>query len=471
MLTRANAARQHGAETLMFRGEVHPSASSTLNTDVAGEIPTSYSSARLTASVSARTTNLSSSSTCTLYRLNSTFNIVNTSDATVSTNSTNLYRLNSGVSIGNNVRGHRSHISPIPYLFDINLPPFRQQIHRDASIGGGGGSRAFEHNQSRRGLSFDRRGEGLAREVCRERRARNSSSIVRDENDFGNIRLPQQKQQQFQVQPQQQRPHCVENSRRHNGAECIRQLRQVTPRASQLVNLERKNKNYDIIVKKVPTFDDNDVESYVENARHYVSQFDDVAEDKLVELLRTGLTGDARMVLRGHTKIISVEKLLKILREVYKPKEKSLASFEALSTLKQKSEEAATVFAYRVREKLIESKMKEGRVFNTYLLGYFIQGLRKELKRKVQERDPHRIKKALNLATKFEKELKAGKPESSLAAVDNLKQGGRAVVSLEDQLNMLQQSHQSLVQEKESMWKSLAALQANNVILNSENFQ
>ena len=181
----------------------------------------------------------------------------------------------------------------------------------------------------------------------------------------------------------------------------------------------------------VPTFDGKNipVEEYIEKLKQARKLIDDVDENRLIEILKVRLQGNAQDALK-RTKINTMIDLIHALRTLYPKKENLHKLYGALTDIQQEPDESVLSYVNRLQNLVSRikelKKLEEGiteeylNYFNTNIdkdaAIYFKDGLKFEIEVKLGECTtlPEMSLKAIDLESKLEKHLKPKQKQSNI---------------------------------------------------------
>lgn len=134
------------------------------------------------------------------------------------------------------------------------------------------------------------------------------------------------------------------------------------------------------------------------------------SEQKL-KMALTCIQGKPRRILDSRGQITSLDQLYTILRKTYGARVKEV---NRLITTKQMADEPVRVFAARVAINVYSTGVKEEQMFDKFVLGIFLKGLRNEIDKQLLSNRPKTFEEAIEIATEYDEELKT-KPRTQLA--------------------------------------------------------
>ena len=207
---------------------------------------------------------------------------------------------------------------------------------------------------------------------------------------------------------------------------------------------------------KIPKFDGTGrVENYASDARYFIKARKTSNYNKIQELL-WGLSDIAKSFALSLQPINSPEQLIEQLNEEFRPKGRPS---KLLYNLKQSVDEDTRHFAARVRKHLSYLGYLPKKAADDLFFAGFSMGLRPEIQKRVEAKDPRSLKRLLEVAAEIEAECppkKAKTKETELNVTDSVP---KVFTSNEGKLNMIMKSNDDLQKQVTSLNETIAAMQ------------
>jgi hypothetical protein len=188
-----------------------------------------------------------------------------------------------------------------------------------------------------------------------------------------------------------------------------------------------------------------DVEYYIDNARVYIHQFKHLREAKRVSLLRSGISGEARDVLKAYSDkdLGTVSQFYSVLKRMFKKKTKAATK---LHQLKQETSEKVRVFAARIRRYV--RKIAIQKKINRTCLEFFKAGIRSEFADRLNSSRTKSFEQAVRIASEMEDEkppIRGKKVVESVLFNANLQHHPPVIPSQDSWNQLLEQQEQRLL--------------------------
>ena len=215
---------------------------------------------------------------------------------------------------------------------------------------------------------------------------------------------------------------------------------------------------------KIPKFDGTgSVECYTSDARYFIKARKTSNYNKIQELL-WGLSDIAKLFALSLQPINSPEQLIEKLNEEFRPKGRPS---KLLYNLKQSVDEDTRHFAARVRKHISYLGYLPKNAVDDLLFAGFSMGLRPEIQKRVEAKDPRSLKRLLEVAAEIEAECppKKAKTKDTELTSDSV---SKSFVSNEGKLNMIIKSGDDLQKQVTTLADTVAAMQNSN---NSSNYR
>ena len=160
---------------------------------------------------------------------------------------------------------------------------------------------------------------------------------------------------------------------------------------------------------KIPKFDGTgSVECYTSDARYFIKARKTSNYNKIQELL-WGLSDIAKLFALSLQPINSPEQLIEKLNEEFRPKGRPS---KLLYNLKQSVDEDTRHIAARVRKHISYLGYLPKKAVDDLLFAGFSMGLRPEIQKRVEAKDPRSLKRLLEVAAEIEAECPPKKPKT-----------------------------------------------------------
>ena len=203
-------------------------------------------------------------------------------------------------------------------------------------------------------------------------------------------------------------------------------------------------------IAKAPAFDGlSDLETYINRANIYLDQFPNDSELTKVRMLSYGFSGRAEEMLLCHRNNRNLETLEQLYRALRKVCKKQQPPAENLQKLRQEPKEPCAMFAKRIQRYVADSfpslKGPSGdKESDKFGLAFFKGGLRPNIAKRVIDKRPTTLKKAVNLAREIEAEANG---TAELALVHTATEETPAISRLTNMMETMQRQHALAIEQ------------------------
>jgi hypothetical protein len=170
----------------------------------------------------------------------------------------------------------------------------------------------------------------------------------------------------------------------------------------------KKEKDYKRLSDKKPLKYDGatDPDEYIENARFYISDMEEEPPSKLVQWLLVGISGTARIAIRGFKhEITTPENLFEVIARECRPKGSETAQLENII---QGKDEPVHIFGARIKHQLERMECSR-KTYTEHFITQLTKGSLPEISKMLNTQFPNTVEEASKLAEKIEDKVMRSK--------------------------------------------------------------